>query len=237
MWYNYYNKRKGDGLNGRICSENSLWLGSQNYGLDTPNSDKDYKWIKVPSFDELFNKQVLTRQLDEHNSVWDIRDFFRYLKKAAPTALEALFSIEIEYFDEDFKNLMNEVRAKASSLVRSNWNGFVNGTKGMVYAGIKKEENPKTVSRFIFFYYLYQRILKTKTLGYLTWHSDYPGFELARAIRAENKLTEKDLQIFENIKARWEEREELRAEPHDALVVEEVEFLFKNYFSNYLTKI
>ena len=94
------------------------------------------------------------------------------------TALEALFSIEIEYFDEDFKNLMNEVRAKASSLVRNNWNGFVNGTKGMVYAGIKKEETPKTISRFIFFYYLYQRILKTKTLGYLTWHSDYPGLGL-----------------------------------------------------------
>ena len=59
---------------------------------------------------------------------------------------------------------------------------------------------------------------------------------LARAIRAENKLTEKDLQIFEDIKIRWEEREELRAEPHDVLAVEEIEFLFKNYFSNYLTK-
>lgn len=184
----------------------------------------------------MFNKQCLTRQLNEHNSVWDIRDLFRYLKKAAPNALEALFSIEVEYFDENFKNLMDEVRTRASSLVRNNWNGFTNGTKGMVYAGVKKEETPKTVSRFIFFYYLYQKILKTRTLEYLTWHADCPGFGLARAIRAEDKLTERDLQTFKEIKVRWEEREELLAEPHDAFVVEEIELLFKNYFSNYLTK-
>lgn len=223
-------------LNGRICSKNSLWLGSQNYGLDTPESDKDYKWIEIPSMDELFNKQSLTRQLNEHNSVWDIRDFFRYLKKAAPTALEVLFSSETEYFDENFRDLMNEVRAKASSLIRNNWNGFVNGTKGMVYAGIKKEETPKTVSRFIFFYYLYKRIVNEGQIGYSTWYSEYPGYELARAIRRGNKITEVDKTIFEEIKVKWEEKEELTSLPHDAITVGEIEFLFKNYFTNYLTE-
>lgn len=131
---------------------------------------------------------------------------------------------------------MNEVRAKASSLVRNNWNGFVNGTKGMVYAGIKKEETPKTISRFIFFYYLYKRIVTEGQIGYSTWYSDYPGYELARAIRRSNKVTEVDKTIFEEIKVKWEEKEELSSSPHDAITVEEIEFLFKNYFNNYLTE-
>lgn len=84
--------------------------GSQNYNLSTPESDKDYKWVEVPNWNELFYRETLNRQVDENNSVWDLRDFCKNLMKANPNALELLFSIEQEYFDEELKELLDFVR-------------------------------------------------------------------------------------------------------------------------------
>ena len=69
-------------------------MSSQNYNLATPESDKDYKWIEFPSAEDLFKEKTLNRQVSENYSVWDVRNFLKYLMKANPNALELLFSIE-----------------------------------------------------------------------------------------------------------------------------------------------
>ena len=71
-----------------------MLYGSQNYNLDTPESDKDYKVIEFPDAEDLFYVKTLNRQLSENESVWDVRNFLKYLMKANPNALELLFSVE-----------------------------------------------------------------------------------------------------------------------------------------------
>lgn len=75
-----------------------IWLqGSQNYGLDTPNSDVDTKLIVTPSFKDiaLAAKPVSTTHIranDEHIDFKDIRCYIDCFKKQNLNFLEILFT-------------------------------------------------------------------------------------------------------------------------------------------------
>ena len=82
--------------------------GSQNYGLDTPNSDIDTKLIVVPSFKDiaLAAKPVSTtfvRENDEHIDFKDIRLYIETFRKQNLNFLEILFTdyfiIPSQYYD------------------------------------------------------------------------------------------------------------------------------------------
>ena len=71
--------------------------GSQNYGLDTEDSDIDTKCLVVPSFGELVynTKPVSTthvRKNNEHITITDIRLFFQTLRKQNINFVEILFT-------------------------------------------------------------------------------------------------------------------------------------------------
>lgn len=71
--------------------------GSQNYGMDGPNSDVDTKCLVIPSFEEVaLNKKAANFEYHfdngEHLKVIDIREFLRLVKKQNPNDLEILFT-------------------------------------------------------------------------------------------------------------------------------------------------
>lgn len=71
--------------------------GSQNYGLDTPQSDVDTKLIVIPTFDDIVRnrKPISTthiRENDEHIDIKDVRLFFNLFLKQNMNILEVLFT-------------------------------------------------------------------------------------------------------------------------------------------------
>ena len=79
-------------------------VGSQNYGLDTFNSDVDTKCIYVPSMNDiLYMRHPLSAEVEVgedggHISFVDIREFMRQIRKQNPNALEVLFT---EYWERN----------------------------------------------------------------------------------------------------------------------------------------
>ena len=130
--------------------------GSQNYNLATPESDEDYKWIEFPSAEDLFKEKTLNRQVSENYSVWDVRNFLKYLMKANPNALELLFSIEQDYFDKNFEELLNYIRPRIGSVIRKNWDNFSRATLGIAWESVRRNQvTPKTVARLVYFWLLW----------------------------------------------------------------------------------
>lgn len=93
--YDHYN----EALN--YFSENQIvgifLQGSQNYGLDTENSDIDTKLIVVPSFKDLaLNKQPVStthvRENNEHTDWKDVRLYMETFRKQNLNFLEILFT-------------------------------------------------------------------------------------------------------------------------------------------------
>lgn len=92
-----------------------IWLqGSQNYGLDTPNSDIDTKLIVTPTFKDiaLAAKPVSTTHIranDEHIDFKDIRCYVDCFKKQNLNFLEILFTpyfIINPLYEQEWKKLV-----------------------------------------------------------------------------------------------------------------------------------
>ena len=133
-----------------------MLYGSQNYNLNTPESDEDFKVIEFPDAEDLFYCKTLNRELSEHESVWDVRNFFKYLMKANPNALELLFSVNQEYVDKDFKELIDYIRPRIGSVIRLHWKEFGSATLGIAWESTRRNQvNPKTTARLTYFWLLW----------------------------------------------------------------------------------
>lgn len=68
--------------------------GSQNYGLDTPESDVDLVALLVPTNKDLYRNRKLPTKTIEYKygliSLMDVRDFVNQLYKGSPQALELM---------------------------------------------------------------------------------------------------------------------------------------------------
>ena len=82
--------------------------GSQNYGLDTPDSDVDTKAIVLPSIEDIaLNKKPISKEHymnnGEHTNITDFRLWMEQLRKQNINILESLFTgyciINPEYQD------------------------------------------------------------------------------------------------------------------------------------------
>ena len=75
-------------------------VGSHNYHLDTPQSDKDYKYFVLPTLDDLYDAVIFaqgTVASDVDYTVHDIRELPQLLYKANINFLEVLFSTEAKF--------------------------------------------------------------------------------------------------------------------------------------------
>lgn len=74
-------------------------VGSHNYNLNVPESDKDYKIFVMPTFDDLYYKNEFTNNKvgeTEDYDVHDIRKLTHLFFKANVNFLEVLYSTELE---------------------------------------------------------------------------------------------------------------------------------------------
>lgn len=220
--------------------------GSQNYNLSTPESDKDYKWVEVPDWNELFCRETLNRQVDENNSVWDLRDFCKNLMKANPNALELLFSVEQEYFDEKLKELLDFTRKNAGALVRIHWKEFTSAVYGVAWNSLKRNGvNPKTVSRLVYFYLFWCSLTAedeglTQLNGEMTdetWRTDFGWPRLLRDLNPDTPATQKEFdEVLSYLSRTWQTSNwYVVLQEGDEEKCKEVEQRFKTYFANYLT--
>lgn len=97
-------------FNGRQALFKAL-VGSHNYGLNTPESDKDYKVFTLPTFDDLYNKREYSSSSIteiEDNDCHDIRKISDLLYKSNINFMEVLFSRDIVMLTDD-EFLLNRV--------------------------------------------------------------------------------------------------------------------------------
>ena len=120
--------------------------GSQNYGLDTPNSDIDTKLIVVPSFRDIaLNKKPVStthiRANDEHIDFKDIRLYMETFRKQNLNFLEILFTdfaiINPIYFQE-----WSRLIAAREAIARMNPNRAVRSMKGVAMEKFHAMEHP-----------------------------------------------------------------------------------------------
>lgn len=101
-------------------------FGSQNYSIDTENSDVDTRTLVVPNFHDLILNKSYKSQLlfvppsEEHAEIMDIRQAFAILKKQNPTALEILFTPYIDLNDGLFMDLYTELFSFKEDIARYN---------------------------------------------------------------------------------------------------------------------
>lgn len=132
-------------------------LGSQNYHLDSEQSDKDYKLFVAPEFIDLYNgkdKFGLPIGFDsEHYSMMNIIKYDSLLRKGSVNAVEYIFSTELSIFDKKFEPYFELARkAFAEGYVGYVWNYYFASAKGLVLNSIKRmdyseESRRKAASR------------------------------------------------------------------------------------------
>lgn len=125
--------------------------GSQNYNLDTPESDIDLRAIVIPSLTDLVkgNKPVsktlhINQGKVEQVDVKDIREYLKILKKGNPAYIEPLVT-DTYIIDDDFKGLFNYFRENVEEYVRKLEVRVSKATMGMALQKIdryeKKQDN------------------------------------------------------------------------------------------------
>lgn len=174
----------------------TILYGSNNYRLDTPESDRDYKIVVTPNFDELYLKRDLNgaalpfSYLDpEHYSCMDVRTFANNLAKGNPNAIEMLFSTEIDDEFSDFHHLLEKWREPYfNGYVASQWHYFTEAVGGIMYNSFKRYGvTPKTASRALYFYKLVEYISNHNFVIDETVLRNDEVCELPRAVRLLDK--------------------------------------------------
>lgn len=130
--------------------------GSQNYNLDTENSDIDLVILYIPIAERLVNlapplsKEEILIQTKEKNVLKDIRLFIKELLKGSPNALEILYTdnyiIEQKYF-----SLWEEFKININGFLQRKMNNFLMAELGITYNALKTAETksftPKQAKR------------------------------------------------------------------------------------------
>lgn len=86
-------------------------VGSHNYNLTTPSSDKDYKIFVIPTFDDLYFGKSYNQSTigdTEDYSIHDIRKLSHLLSKSNVNFMEVLFSEEL-IINKDLDNKSKEL--------------------------------------------------------------------------------------------------------------------------------
>lgn len=110
-----------------------ILYGSQNYGLDTKESDFDYFKLVCPTFEDLYNGTSISKDIEMENGlikVKDIRTWFTYLSKNL-NFLECLYSIDVKIYDEDFEKLWKYLKANRENFFLENPWRIYNSLVGM----------------------------------------------------------------------------------------------------------
>ena len=194
-----------------------ILIGSQNYGLNGPDSDEDYKVIYVPQFNDLYNCRLAEHSdlreewHNEHYSALDVRKWCSLLIKGNINALEMLYSSKWEYnsfilYNENFDYALRFIRTLyENKYVAIVWDNFFAATKGLCLNSIKRYGiTEKSASRAKYFVNLLTYIVKNNfVINQKSWRNEEVA-NSARAMRFGNVQlpTEEEIhQWFDEIEA------------------------------------
>ena len=205
-------------------------IGSNNYNLDLPDSDKDYKGVVMPNFTDLYFNKTLNAQIDEHESLVDYRFFCQKLIKANPNYIEMLFSKEKEFLDDGFAQIFELARETLPSFLRLSWDNFVLATLSMTRNSLKRtDQESKMVARAVFLCHLLERAYEKN--GELT-DSDWTDHNF-RTIRVD-KVAFKEARA--QLPSLLSFNKKLLPKNSDFELVNTFNEKVELYFSDYLTK-
>lgn len=136
----------------------TICYGSQNYRLDSPESDYDYKIIMMPEFEDFYtyhkvDKNDLPDMYDsEHYNVMSILTFDKNVRNGNINAIELLFSQHSEVKDPYFDFYLNKVRkAYREGYIFSVWDKFIVTVEGMIKNSLDRYGvNRKSASRALY---------------------------------------------------------------------------------------
>lgn len=118
-------------------------VGSHNYNLNTPESDKDYKIFVIPTFDDLYfgrsyNEDFIGEK--EDCSIHDIRKLSHLLSKSNVNFMEVLFSEELtidEDLDDRSKELISAIFDMKDDIAKMNLPYLYDACIGMYFNKMK----------------------------------------------------------------------------------------------------
>lgn len=114
-------------------------VGSHNYGLATPESDKDYKVFIMPTFDDLYNSKMYSKSTigkEEDLDVHDIRKLSNLFFKANVNFLEVLYSTRYSCPIE-YRDFLDSLMAMREDIVTMNLPYLYNACEGMFHNKMK----------------------------------------------------------------------------------------------------
>lgn len=135
----------------------AILYGSQNYYLDGPESDHDYKLLMMPTFDDFYTYHKVDKHdlpagyEPEHYSVMSVLKYDENLRKGNINALEMLFSREV--FSNGCLDLyfQSARRAYEQGYLFSVWDSFIATVEGMIKNSLDRYGvNRKSASRALY---------------------------------------------------------------------------------------
>lgn len=165
--------------------------GSQNYNLDTKESDLDTKLIVVPSFEEIaLNKDLVNKvyilENKEHMEAKDFRLLFKIFHNQNSNYLEVLFT-EFSIINPLFSDLWEVLVDNREKIARANKFRGVNSMLGVAYSHFNRLEltTSKTKETIL------DKGYNPKELMYLLYLNDFvhkflDGEKYETCLKAEN---------------------------------------------------
>lgn len=147
---------------------NIALYGSQNYNIDTPNSDVDVKAIYIPSLSEAIteNRWLSKEYYDkkgQHCEIKDIREMCKMYSKQNINFLETLFT-EYRWDNPNYYFAHNILKRNKEKIARCQPYYGIKSICGQGISAIKQfEKNPKdgkTLAKVIYFYLFLEKYKK-----------------------------------------------------------------------------
>jgi len=117
----------------------TVLVGSQNYGLDSENSDIDtYSFIAPSLFDLMTGKEPLSKEYEVEDGkcvVKDIRLAFNLLRKPSPNSVECFVS-KYKYYEPIYESTLKyflETETVLRLLVHANFKNMLNAIAGTAF--------------------------------------------------------------------------------------------------------
>lgn len=155
-------------------------IGSQNYNLDSDESDIDVQVYVTPTVEHLLLGKFVENKTIETTrgkaEIKDIRELANLVAKGNPTYIETLYT-EWYWCREDFKPYLLSIRKERNNFVYNNVIRVANATKGLAYNFYKRLYSqaegkrkyidefgyfPKSLSQIVRSYYIMESLKKRR---------------------------------------------------------------------------
>lgn len=186
-----------------------ILYGSQNYQLDGPDSDFDYKLLMMPDFNDFYSYHKVDKNdlpegyAPEHYNVMSILTFDKNVRKGNINALEMLFSHYIKCAGDIETYIDAAKRAYAEGYLFIVWDSFMATVEGMIKNSLDRYGvNRKSASRALYLISLCSFVAEHDfAMDNTTW-GEYEVFSSARELRFNE---ERELPTKEAIFATFED--------------------------------